>query len=659
MSQNDSSTENIDLPDPSSQAALSPATQPDLPHDAHKREITSSSGGFKIEQIFVFVLFIILLILFSSNPLVFSSLTGLLTLLTIGALENVSNKIIEYIGKPFNWLIKPFVWLLLRVFTSTKGLRRHRRLITNVIVAIILAITFALTTLNSLLVTTVGNVNDYLCLQQTILPWSACNSGLGIARLANGVNIGLITDSSYGDFDQSSLNQSEEQVERLIFSENSTACEAPHITLAVVTMLSRTVEDPSADATIGVEDLQGAYLAQHSYNSQHPSIQLCLAIANLGTSDTANQNSQLVNTHPDEYSLPLIIHRLAQFARSDTHFRGIIGFPFSQQASEAIQMMQRSPQLKTIPVVSPSASSDSLSNVVNFYRMVSPDQSQSQILAQFLCQHLPHATDPSAHLAIFSDSTDVYSYSVQLTFEDHLNCLQPSNIIEYQNGNAQSIKDAVKQALSTYHDSYLFFPGYNSDLDTLQLAIRNIMRDRSNTITIIGGDGLYDLDGTVTHYIYSPVYSTTFASPLSTDPHSTLTNAFINAYEQQKFSEPYLANSINGYTLLPPHTILSNDATTAFIRALQKISNPNFTQNDFNNKLATITFAGVSGTIELLGNATSSQHISDRNRGEIYVTCADQFHTIHLITEYQSTNTTETVSVQEEPRSARLQLCTP
>jgi ABC-type branched-subunit amino acid transport system substrate-binding protein len=657
MSQNDSSRKNTDLPDSASSPSSSLADTPTVPLPPADKKETSSTSGFKIEQIFVFVLFIILLILFSSNPIVFSSLTGLLTLLTIGSLENVSNKLIEYIGKPFNWLIRPFVWLFLSLFASTKALRRHRRSITNSIIAIILAITLAMTTLHSLLISTVGNVNDYLCLQQTVLPWSACNSGLGISTLPNGVNIGLITNATYGEFDQTSLNQSEQQVEKLIFQDNATACVGTHITLAVVTMLSRTVEDPSADATIGTEDLQGAYLAQNSYDSQHPQIQLCLAITNLGTSDTANKNSQLVTTHPNDYSLPQIIHRLAQFARSDASFRGIMGFPFSQQSLDALQILKSSPQLKTIPVISPSSSSDNLSDISNFYRMVSPDQSQSQILAQFLCGHLVTKSDPSAQLAIFADSSDAYSHSLQLTFENSVNCLPTENIVAYQNDNAQSIQKAVYQALIVDHATYLFFPGYNSDLDTLQLAIRNLMRDRSNTITVIGGDGLYDLDGTTTHYIYSPVYSTTFASPLATD--SPQINTFIKAYQQQGFAEPYLANSIPGYTLLPPHTLLSNDATTAFIKTLQQMSNPNFTQSSFNATLATITFTGVSGTIELQGDQTNTQHISDRDTGDIYITCADQFHTIHLITKYQSVNATATVEVQENPLSGNFQLCAP
>lgn len=630
MSQNDSSSESINLPATPTPPVLPSDRLPALVQYEDKKEPPAATAGFKIEQIFVFVLFIILLILFSTNPIVFSSLTGLLTLLTIGALENVSNKIIEYIGKPFNWIIRPFVWLFHSIFASPNGLRRHRRFITNTIIAIILVSTLAMTTLQPLLSSAVVNVNDYLCLKQTLLPWKSCNSGLGTEQIFNNVTIGMTEDGSNRPFDQSSLNGSEQQVESLIFADNATACATRHITIAVVTMLSRTVEDPSADATIGTEDLQGAYLAQHGYNSQHPQTQLCLAIANLGTIDTANT------------ALPLIIHQLEQLARSDPNFHGIMGFPFSQQAQDAMQKMQASKQLQIIPVVSPSASSNQLSNLANFYRMVSPDQSQGQILAQFFCHDL-EPRNPG-RLDIFTDSTNPYSHSLQQSFEDSVNCqLQPS-IINYRDGNAATINDAVQTAIND-NAKYIFFPGYNSDLDTLQLAIRAKERNNAKNITIIGGDALYDLDGTATNNNYSVVYSTTFASPLRLHSTSTQINTFISAYQQSHFAQAYLATTIPDYILLSSHIILSYDATNAFIQSLQKTGNPPFTQENFNTTLSSIVFTGVSGEIELMGDGNNPLHISDRNKGEIYITCADQSYNIHIITEYQSTINADAVNV--------------
>jgi ABC-type branched-subunit amino acid transport system substrate-binding protein len=646
MPQNDSPIEKDSLPDDTS-----PADTQNLPaHSADKKDAVPNPGKFKSEQIFVFVLFIILLIFFNANPFIFSTLTGLLTLLTVGSLENVSNKLIEFIGKPVNWLKKPFDRLFSAIFTSPKALKKHRSLIINIVISIIIAVTLATTTLHGFLIDSAGDINDYFCLRQSTVPWATCNSGLGTTTLADGVKIGLIEDESYGYFDQSSLNSEEKTVDDLIFHENQTACHEPqHTTLAIVTMLSRTVEDPAADADLGLEDLRGAYLAQHNYNAKKPSMLLCLVIANLGTSDTANQKSLLVKSHPNSYSLQLVIHRLEQFTRSDANFRGIIGFPFSQQAIDAMQTITNSPQLKSIPVISPSASADLLSNIPNFYRMVSPDKSQGQVLADFFCQHLVKNQPPN--VAIFTYNDDAYSRSLLFAFENQTPCLAKDSLvlIPYQNGNVNSIKKAANQALKDHNAKYLFFPGYNSDLDTLQLAIRDNMQDKSNTITIIGGDGLYDIDGTATHNYYSPVYSTTFAS-LST-------NTFASDYMQQGFSKPYLANSIPGYTLLAPHVILTNDATTAFITALQLMTGTNFSQNTFNAELATITFNGVSGTIQLRGDQNDA-HSSDRNGGNIYVTCTDPLHnnSIHLIAKYQSSNT-EPITVKEGSLTNKPSLC--
>ncbi|GCE14445.1 hypothetical protein [Tengunoibacter tsumagoiensis] len=593
-----------------------------------------------------FIILIVFLLICSGNQIAFSFITGLLALFTVGTFEPVSNKIIEFVEKPLAWVVDLFK--LLFAHLASRGLKRHSQLFLNVCVALVLLLTLGVTTLSRSRSVLAGNINDTICLNWQASWWISCSSGLGMTMLPNGVQVGLIKDGSAGPFDQTSLNESEKQIEKLIFAQNKRACSSPHITLAVVTMLSRTVENPYSSANVGLQDLRGAVLAQQKYNSQHPTFQLCLVIANLGTSETANENSGLVSQCSDCYSLPIIVHQLAQFAHTDGHLRGIIGFPYSQQSKEALAERAKLPQTALLPIISPSASATTLSNNGNFYRIASPDTSQGLVLGQFFCNHLLHGQWPT--LAIFSDDADVYSHSLQFAFSNHLSCADKVNLVHesYKNGNTASIQAAVRRALLQDHASYIFFPGYNADLDNLEFEIRNNLRDQASTLTVMGGDGLYDIDGT-THFAYAPIYSTIFTSPVPAD------SAFVQQYLKNQFPLPYLANSIPSQTLFPPHTILAYDAATAFTEAFKHFGSSDFSQADFNTTLGTVSFSGVSGYTALQGDQNNG-HISDRNEGSVYVTCTDRLRTIHLTAYYTSVNITNG-NVIELPASNEQVFC--
>jgi hypothetical protein len=414
----------------------------------------------------------------------------------------------------------------------------------------------------------------------------------------------------------------------------------------VVTMLGRTVEDASGSATNGLADLHGAFLAQQDYNASNPRLRLCLAIASLGTLANADQESGLVQNSPDSYSLPLVIKRLIQFAHHDSTFHGIVGFPYSTQSQEAITTFQAWP-FTSLPVVSPSASGDQLSAITNFYRIVSPDRSQSKIMAQFFCSSLLR-NQTSASIDIFTDTPDTYSQSLQIGFEDNLKQCQNKSIrIEhdvYKNSDIASIQQAADNAVMK-HVNYIFFPGYNTGLDTLETQLQTD-QNNSSRITILGGDGLYDTTD-ATHYSFSPIYATIFASPLTTDsalnPNSNqeVVQKFIREYIGHKFPLPYLAKSIPPYTLFPPHAILTYDATTAYAEAAKNFQTTNFTQSDFNKALSSISFYGVSGYIIFQGKGTVLSHASDPNAGYIYIMCTDRARAIHLIAQYESINTDE------------------
>ena len=154
-----------------------------------------------------------------------------------------------------------------------------------------------------------------------------------------------------------------------------------------------------------------------------------------------------------------------ELAHTDPSFRGIVGFPYSQQVEEALNLIKGYQDLSTIPIVSPSASSDELSNIPNFYRIASPDHSQGTAIAQFFCDSLIH-NQSSDSMAMLTDGSNAYSRSLELAFNDALDCGDATHrtTIPYINGDTTSIREAVDQALEQ-HVTYIFFPGYEQDME--------------------------------------------------------------------------------------------------------------------------------------------------------------------------------------------------
>jgi hypothetical protein len=644
MDQNGTATHDPNQPDPQTTIQQPPVDQngSSVPN--------SNKGKYTRTRIFLFISLPILILLFNSNTIAISVITTILILLSISDMFGpVANNILKYTDILLSPFFISFKWIWDFLFVKHlkrlgNWLTKHRRSVIDIVAIIAILILLGATTLSPFVTTVRGKLSDYACLQHG---WSRpCNSGVGVSSLRNGVRIGLITDNTYGPFDQSTFNQDEKNVEGLIFTENRQACTGQHTTLIVATMLSRTVEDPQNAAVLGLQHLQGDYLAQHHYNATHPARPLCLAIANLGTPDTANNTSLVVNACSDCYSMPQVMHQIAQFAHADSSVHGIVGFPFSQQVKEALQIIKDDEQsLALLPIISPSASSDNFSDTTNFYRIDLPDQNQAGAMAQFFCHHLMQ-NQSSSSIAILMDPSDFFSGDLPIDFRNNVNCLDSTHKffpILYKNGDSASILNAIDVALQQDHANYIFFPGYDQDLDTIESEIHKDLQGNAKTVTIIGGDGINNVNVT-THYSYTLVYSVNFAQPLpNTEP-------FVQDFIKDGFFKPYTTPipAIPAADFwMPTDTFLNIDAVQAFTHTLQILHNPNFTQEEFNAALRSISFQGETGNVTLQGNRVNSGHRSDRTEQNAYITCYDYQHILHLVDSYDTL--TDTGSVQENP----------
>jgi ABC-type branched-subunit amino acid transport system substrate-binding protein len=594
-----------------------------------------------ITRFFLCLLLLALFLIFFKNSDIFQIFGIFATILSINLFEPIFS-VIDRLDTTIWWLLNKLEMFLRALFTlHLPGAGRRIKGNSHVIISSISILLLLYLLFHTLVGTSIVELKDATCLRTGLpIPAAACNSGIGITQLPDAVSYGLITSAEQGRFDTSPLNSQEVQVENLIFQENQQACSGPHVTLVDVTMLSRTIEDPSDSASKGLDDLHGAYLAQHDYNATRasynpalhgnlPFMSVCLAIANLGTQILADQTSA-----GNMYTLPSLVKQLVQFSRYDNTFRGIIGFPYSTQAMEALQEFQRWGR-QNIPIVSPSATSYKLSNEPNFYRVNPPDGTQGQAMAYYVCNVLAK-NRPQATIDIFTNS-DAYSGSLSSKFGGAItSCFDQFHIHyePYQNGNAASIQAATKHAIAQKY-TFIFFPGYEPDLDTLQAQIQSSTQDTKPDITILGGDGLEDIENP-NHDMFIPVYTTVYASPLKNDVPEN--QHLIQEYQDQHFLMPYLANAVPGYTLLPQEVIRSYNATKMFTSTLEELTQQNRTptQATLNASLASVSFDGIGGYFSFQGDAFNSMYISDPQNANlpVYVMCTTRNHMIHLAATY-------------------------
>ncbi|HEY5003337.1 MAG TPA: hypothetical protein VII61_09305 [Ktedonobacteraceae bacterium] len=489
-----------------------------------------------------------------------------------------------------------------------------------------------------LLVLYIPPLNSTTC-QKTILSWRfICGDAFGtitknVPDALGGlpqVKIGLIDTMSDGPFDTSDQQSNELNIDQKIFDANQLIGHAPYLTLAVITELSRTSDDPSLSANVGLADLKGAYLFQEYYNSQPANkVKLRLIIGNIGTRLTANS------------TVPIIMGRIALLAKQDTTFRGILGLPFSGSTKGALNS-RNDLGINQIPIIAPSASSDTLANISNFYRIVSPDKTQSCVALDFIVNHLipalKYAPSHIFKIAIFRDLKDSYSsdlandlnavstgnimctsYSSHLSTSNLHTFPEPYTIGQPQQNFQGAIDDAIRQQMDI-----IFFSGYSYDLKNFEtlLSQEQSALHYPKQIFIVGGDGLYETAGT--DNTYTTTYTTIYTPPLADSGSSSALEKYFVSHYRQEFGDADITSITSG-SVFPPHALEMYDAANAFTTALQD-SKSLQSQDAFDQILLNIDFYGLTGLAQFNGNQTnnSSVGISDPLNKEIYVMCTNK-----------------------------------
>lgn len=480
-----------------------------------------------------------------------------------------------------NALLQPLDQPLYHFYVSLGMVRRHQRKIVATVGIIALIVT-----VSSILYIIPGVIHDtifdFVCVQNYTIVHSWCGNGVDMTQIDSGggnlLFVGLNDGSIDEPFNQADSDTTEAGIEHAIFAENQ-RISGSHITIIVVTTLSRTLVDSALSASVGLDDLRGVYLAQRDYNAKH-TLKLRVLVANIGIKASAAKGAAIV------------AKKIILYERSDTTFMGVVGFPFSGGAQVALPYLQK----EHIPLISPSASSTNLNNVSYFHRMVSNDAAQSDDTVKFISSYFGGQTTT---IAIFSDPHDSYSSSLGASMNDSIQKIPNVHVvpISYTSGNEASIKTALMNA-NEKGANLFFMAGYADDLNTLKTD----MQQQHIQTAIMGGEALYEL-GAYNNGNYANLYFSTYASPDEIYPYDGQSNAGGFAKEYADAFDPTHGHCGQyGYARPGPHAMLSYDAVNTFLAAFNATSGPK-TPDSINQNLLYIQLSGVSGFLTFKGGS--------------------------------------------------------
>ncbi len=332
--------------------------------------------------------------------------------------------------------------------------------------------------------------------------------------------------------------------ETLIYAEDQrvVASGQRYITLVIGTTLTG---NTSAIGT-GRDSLQGAYLSQKEYNDGlklNGGIQIRLLIANAGgRADNVAKVAQ----------------RIVQAAKQDQTIVGVMGWPYSAYTHNAIPVLGSA----KIPLVSPTASADDLTNASPFFFRVAPANETQAVASANYAREKLHAS----RVAIFVDHNNAYSNSLAADFQKHF-AVNGSVVVDtesYTVGDSKELPLLLQKALS-FKPDLIYFSGYSDDMAVLLINLP----DSQPNLQVLGGDALYQLNGypSSARAGFSRLHFTAFAYPDEWD--------ILQMGEQPLFFSEYKAafnpaaqypNGKYGYTRADNDVILSYDATFALLQ---------------------------------------------------------------------------------------------
>lgn len=289
-------------------------------------------------------------------------------------------------------------------------------------------------------------------------------------------------------------------------------------------------------------------------------------------------------------------------AQKDSHIKGVIGWPHSQDTLDAVGVLTAA----HIPIISPTASSSLLSGISSyFFRIAATDEWQGRIAAQYA-----HNTLRATKVAVFVDNKDLYSQSLATAFEQVFKAITNNNsIVEepYTEGHLDTVLNNRLNDALTHNPDLIFYAGYSHDANKLldQLPTSG----QYANLKVLGGDGLYVFDG------YPPsshnrLYFTAFAYPdmWGPNPSQPFFCEYSNDFDPKTLCPGPNTNTTYGSNRAQADVMLTYDALKVFLTAAQTLLNKTFTPQDLRNAIATMKpIQGITGRIEFIEDDSTAR----------------------------------------------------
>ncbi len=399
---------------------------------------------------------------------------------------------------------------------------------------------------------------------------------------------------------QAATHASNNDAEAWIYLENQRVLLSglPYITLVAGTDL---LESSSS----GISDLQGAYVAQHEFNTENHGFRVRILIANSGT-DTDN--------------VTRIAQQIVNIANQDKTVVGVISWLTSTENLTALPILSRA----HIPMISPAASSDQLSGISPFFfRVVPANQVQGKAAALF-AEHALHARK----VVVFVDNHDSYSQNLAQDFENQFTKDGNKVLKEepFTTNHTAKVGDLIQDALKSSPNLLYFTSPDTSDVANFQDALPT-----SGTFAQLSA-----LCGDAGYVIHKPGYGrwyfASFAFANAVDNLIGNTPQFYQDYSDDFNQDGLKPPGYYGYTRPDDIAMLSYDVASVFLKAMeQAIANNKIAITSDGLQLVTptllahtlpdVALQGVSGQI-----AFDSNH-DPANKAIVFLAASSDGHT--------------------------------
>jgi ABC-type branched-subunit amino acid transport system substrate-binding protein len=338
---------------------------------------------------------------------------------------------------------------------------------------------------------------------------------------------------------QAATHTSNNDAEAWIYLENQRVLLSglPYVTLVAGTDLG--------DAS-GANDLQGIYVAQHEFNTANHGFQLRILIANSGA-DTDNAIT--------------IAKQIVNVARQDKTVVGAISWLTSTENLNALPILSSA----HIPMISPTASSDQLTNSSPYFLRVAPPNAFEGKESALFAEQTLHAHK----VVIFVDNNDSYSQSVAQDFEDQFK--QDGNpapqVENFVTDHTSKIGTLIQDALATHPDLLYFTSRDIDDMANFQDALPKPTSSSFANIPVLAGDAGY-----VAHTNgYNRWYFASFAFANAVTNVSGISQPFYQDYSTDFDQDHVKPAGYYGYTRPDDVSMLAYDATSVFLSGIQTV----------------------------------------------------------------------------------------